>query len=334
MARRIFLFLLIVMLFAVFLGFVGQVIFENSYKFPAKVNFGVTFSPKFARYLQLDWKKTYIQILDELKVQSLRLPAYWDDLEKQEGKFNFEDEDFMVSEANKRGIKIVLVVGAKQPRWPECHIPPWAKVLSLGERRSKTLRFLQKVVERYKDQKSVWAFQVENEPFLPFFGEDCDQGDENFLATEVSLVKSLSQKPIIISDSGELGTWIAPMKLSHIFGTTLYRDVYNPVLGYISYPVLPYFYNLKSQLVRSFFAKSNQKTIIVELQAEPWVGTRDLMDDPKKQAKFFPLEKLKNYTDFAQKTGFDEMYLWGVEWWYWMSQNGYPEYLDYAKTLF
>lgn len=333
MARRIFLFLLIVIFFAVFLAFVGQVIFEKSYKFPAKISFGVTFSPKFARYLQLDWKKTYIQVLDELQVKSLRLPVYWDDLEKQEGKFDFEDEDFMVKEAAIRHAKIILVVGAKQPRWPECHVPAWAKVLSLQERRSKILKTIQKVVLQYRDQEAVWAWQVENEPFLPFFGENCDQGDENFLATEVNIVKALSQKPIIISDSGELGSWIAPMKLSDIFGTTLYRDVYNPVMGYFSYPILPYLYNIKSQVAR-IFAPHNKKTIIIELQTEPWLADSKYQGKAVEQAKLFPPDKFKSYVKYAQKTGFDEMYLWGVEWWFWMAQNGYPEYLNYAKTLF
>lgn len=313
--------------------FTGQAVFNKTYQFPKKIIYGVTFSPQYAKYLELDWKQIFIKSLDELGVKEFRIPTYWNEIEKNVGEFSFEEVDFMVSEAGKRRARIILVVGFRQPRWPECYLPKWATNLSLEEKRARILNFVQKTTERYKDQRAVWAFQVENEPFLPFFGENCDRGDVNFLKQEVNLVRSLSNKPIIISDSGELGSWISPMQLGDIFGTTLYRDVYNPIMGYFSYPFLPYLYNIKSQIIRGIFAQKSEKTIIVELQAEPWLlgaGSKN----PTQQAAVFPLSRLKNNLNYAQKTGFDTSYLWGVEWWYFMDKNGYPQYLEYAKTLF
>lgn len=312
----------------------GQFLFQKLYIFPQKITYGVTFSPQNAKYLGLDFKKVFIASLDELKIRNFRIPTYWEDIEEQEGKFNFDDVDFMLSETGKRGARVLLVMGARQPRWPECHFPFWALKLSLPQRQKETLDFIKNVLERYKDNTSIWGYQVENEPFLPYFGEHCDNGDTKFLKEEVALVKSISNKPIVISDSGELGVWIVPMKDSDIFGTTLYRHVYNSILGYVDYPILPYLYNLKSQLIRGVFAPNNQKTIIVELQAEPWIGTTDLMDNSKKQSESLSLEKLKSYIDYAKKTGFDTAYLWGLEWWFWMAKNGHPQYLEYAKQLF
>ncbi len=103
---------LILLLLALLLG---QVIFERTYSFPSKIKYGVTFSPKFAESLNLDWKETYLKVLDDLKVRNLRLPTYWDD--------DLSKVDFMLSEAGKRSAKVILVLGARQPRWPECHIP-------------------------------------------------------------------------------------------------------------------------------------------------------------------------------------------------------------------
>ena len=58
--------------------------------FPTKITldhrpgeFGATFSKKFCDELGLNWKETYISILDDLKVRYLRLPAYWDEIEKR-----------------------------------------------------------------------------------------------------------------------------------------------------------------------------------------------------------------------------------------------------------
>lgn len=321
-------------IFAILLIIVlGSAVFEATYAFPSQIKYGVTFSPRYASFLKLDWEKIYIRMLDGLGVRNLRVPGYWDVVEKDQGKYDFSEVDFMLDEARQRGAKVILVLGEKQPRWPECQIPVWAKNLKLDDRRQKSLEFIRKVTERYKNNPAIWAWQVENEPFLPFFGENCDPGDEKFLRAEIDLVKSLSNKTIIVSDSGELGTWFVPMQTSDVFGTTLYRTVYNPVMGYFSYPILPYLYNIKSQIVK-IFAPHNQKTIIVELQAEPWLAGGDSAQNLNDQLKQFSLERMKSYLDYARKTGFDEMYLWGVEWWYFMAAHGYPEYLDYAETLF
>ena len=325
---------LVVVVAVLTLTFAGQTLFNKTYHFPQKMIFGVTFSPVYAQYLHLDWKQTFIKTLDELRVRDFRIPTYWNNLEKERDEFNFEEVDFMLSEAEKRGAKIILVVGFRQPRWPECYLPDWAASLSLEEKRDRILQFVQKTVERYENNSSIWAYQVENEPFLPFFGENCDRRDPDFLKKEVDLVRSLSDKPIIITASGELEIWITQMQLSDIFGTTLYREVYNPLIGYVSYPILPYFYNLKSQIIRKVFAPQNQKTIISELQAEPWLIGETLTYDPKRQTELFPVNKLIANIDYARKVGFDRAYLWGVEWWYWMEKMGYPEYLEYAKTLF
>ncbi len=326
--------LLIGLLVLISLFILGSVIFEGNYQYPKAVKYGVTFSPRYAKYLKLDWQKIYRQILDDLQVKDLRVPTYWDILESEKGQFNFSETDYLLDEAAKRGARVILVLGMRQPRWPECHVPAWAANLNTSDKRQQILQFIQQVVEKYKNHPAVWAWQVENEPLLPFFGEGCGPLDPEFLKVEVDLVRSLSPKIILVSDSGELGAWIIPMQLSDMVGVSLYRDVYNPVLGYLNYPILPYLYNIKSQMVRKIFAPDNQKTIITELQAEPWFKDGDLSQNFAEQARLFPVKKLESYINYAQKTGFDTMYLWGAEWWYLMAENGYPEYLNYIKTLF
>lgn len=327
--------IVVIILFFLILILAGEIVFNKTYKFPAKVSFGVTFSQKYASQLSGDWRDVYMKILDDLKVKRLRIPSYWDEMEKSPSQFNFEDLDFILSEAEKREVKVILVLGVRQPRWPECHIPDWATKLSIKDRQENTLQFISKVVDRYKDSPAVWAWQVENEPLFKDFGQGCDQPKETFLRSEIELVRKMSQKPILMTDSGELGFWITSMQLSDIFGTTLYRQIYDSVLGYTTYPLLPYFYNLKSSLVRNVFAKNNQKTIISELQAEPWSPTNDLKDTPLAvQTARFSVDNFREYVNYARQTGFDTAYLWGVEWWYFMEKQGYPQYVEFAKTLY
>jgi hypothetical protein len=299
------------------------------------IKYGITFSQLAAEHLNLDWKKTYLGILDGLNVKYLRLGSYWTVIEKAEGQYDFEDTDFLIKEAEKRNAQVVLTLGVKQPRWPECHIPTWARQLSKEDRQGKVLNLIQAVVERYKNSRAIYAWQVENEPFLYPFGEDCYPPDINFLKQEIAQVRALDNRPIIISDSGELTSWNRQMALSDIFGTTLYRTVWNPVTHYFRYPVTPGFYSLKSDFFRYFFGPNNQKTIILELQSEPWIPDNNPVTTPfEEQVKIFPVSEMEETVDFANDTGFDEIYLWGGEWWYFMKEKGYPQYWDYAKTLF
>lgn len=322
---------LVVILFIIPLA---SVIFENTYPY-SSVKYGVTFSPRYAKYLNLDWQKTYLQVLDDLKVRNLRIPTYWDLIEAEPGKFDFSESDFMLDEADKRGVKVVLTLGMRQPRWPECHVPFWARDLTVKQRQSKALEFVTKTVERYKNRPSIVLWQVENEPLFSFFGQNCDKPDKAFLRSEADLVKKLDQKPIIITDSGEFGSWITSMRLSNIFGISVYRKAYDPFLGYKSYPILPYFYNIRSLITRNIFARDNKKTIITELQAEPWLSNNTPEESyPNNQKQAFSIDHFKQNIEYAKKTGFDEIYLWGVEWWYFMAKHGYPQYLEYAKTLF
>ncbi|MBI2018157.1 beta-galactosidase [Candidatus Daviesbacteria bacterium] len=327
--------ILIILVAFLALIFLADSIFKVAYPYPSKIKYGVTFSPKSANDLKLDWQEIYPKILDDLKVKNLRLPAYWDVLQADESNDDYSGVDFMLAEAGRRQAKVILVLGARQPRWPECHIPDWVKKLSVKDRQEKTLQFITKVVERYQNNPAVWAWQVENEPLLASFGEGCDPPDKDFLRAEVELVRKLNSKSIIVTDSGELGFWITPMELSDIFGTTLYRKVYDKTFGYVTYPLPPYFYSLKSTIVRAIFAKNNQKTIITELQAEPWSPNNDFKNMPiAQQLSLFSVDEFRKNITYAQKTGFDTAYIWGVEWWYFMEKMGHPQYLDYAKKVF
>ena len=306
------------------------------YNPPAKnISYGVSFSPTFAEYLDLDWKKTYLAVLDDLQIKHLRIPTYWTSVEKNQGKFDFTDDDFMLEEAQKRGVKVVVVLGIKQPRWPECHVPQWAQKLSINDRHEAALKYIKETVNRYKDNSAVYAWQIENEPFFYPYG-DCPVPDLDFFKKEVTLVKGMDKRPVIVSETGEWAPWIVQMQSSDIFGTTLYRDVYHFLTGYFTYPLTPGYYSLRSNFFRKFFAPNNQKTIIVELQAEPWFANNSPLSTPvDRQIEIFSEEKLEANLAFAKKTGFDEIYLWGVEWWYFMKEKkGHPEYWDYVKNLF
>ncbi|QQG42346.1 MAG: beta-galactosidase [Candidatus Giovannonibacteria bacterium] len=304
-----------------------------NYSVPRKQNlsYGVTFSQKFSEELGLNWRENYSAILDDLKVKDLRLVAYWDLTEPEEGKFDFNDLDWQITEAEKRGAKVILVVGRKAPRWPECHIPVWAQklwtsdvdslIIDVGRLRyqESLLTYLKTAVEHYKKSSAIIAWQVENEPLFPF-GE-CGMTPISLLNQEIKLVKSLDTRSIILTDSGELGfAWPYLAAKSDIFGTTLYRYVTHKWFGEIKYSLVPaYYFRIKAWWAERVLGK---QILISELQAEPW--NNGVMNP----------EIFNEIIDYAERSGFPKAYLWGAEWWYFMKEKqGKPEMWNTVKDL-
>ncbi|MFH2018698.1 MAG: beta-galactosidase, partial [bacterium] len=260
-----------------------------------------------------------------------RLSAQWDWLEKERNKIDFTQMDWFVKEAEKRNAKIIMVVGQKTPRWPECHVPEWADNLQPAEYKRALTDYITKVVERYKKSPALEIWQVENEPYLDF-GITCANYDKDLVKMEVAEVKKLDPNhKTMVTDSGELSWWTRTAKLGDLFGTTMYRVVWSKTFGYWNYDWLPpSFYRLKLWLN----GRSVNEAFISELQAEPWIPDHIVQStDIKEQFKSMDLNRLKKNISFAQETGFPRAYLWGAEWWYWLHEQGYDEIPEYVKNL-
>jgi hypothetical protein len=295
------------------------------------IAWGVDFSQKHAQSFGLDWHEAYLALLQDLQVKNLKLSTAWDLLEQEPGKYNFDDLDWQIIQTGGYGAKVILVIGMKTPRWPECHLPAWAKNLPNEKLQEAVLKLLDKIVSRYGNDQTIWAWQVENEPLLSF-GE-CPKADKNFLKKEVELVKNLDplKRPVIISDSGEWSFWFEASKLGDIVGTTMYRRTWFNGFS-LDYPFSPLFYAVKTKIIDRLFHK---KVICIELQAEPW-GSELLYDLPlPEQKKLMTIEGFRGNLEFATKTGLDTFYLWGGEWWYWLKEkHNDPSFWEEARKIF
>lgn len=295
--------------------------------------YGVTFVPQQARDLGLDWQKVFTSILDDLGVRKIRLAAYWDIIEKTPGQFDWSETDWLLTKTDKRGIDVIMSVGGRLPRWPECHYPDWIVNAEKLQREQATLDYIRQVVTRYKSEKSITAWQVENEPFLSKFGE-CPKLDSSFLDQEIALVKSLDNRPVVVTDSGELSDWVRAAKRADIFGTTMYRDTYSKLLSsYVHYPIGPSFFRVKRNLTDLF--ASPDEWMVIEMQGEPWSkGAYQDVSEQERDITMSP-EKFTEMIEFARQAGFREFYFWGVEWWYWekTTQNR-PFFWNEAKKIF
>ena len=236
------------------------------------INYGVNFSDKYATGLGLDWKDAYIEIIDGLNVKNIRLVAYWDDIETVNGEFDYTNIKWQLDEAEKRDLNVILVVGRKVIRFPECHEPIWWKESSDQEFKKLELNeYIDRSINELMAYDSIKIWQVENEPFFPF-GE-CEKSYAEVIKGEIEVVRGLDNRPILIQDSGEGGFWYPSYKMGDYLGISMYRkiwyDFWNLFLGrfiYFKYPLAHWTYKVKAGL----FGVPYQNIYVTELQAEPW----------------------------------------------------------------
>ena len=146
------------------------------------------------------------------------------------------------------------------------------------------------------------------------------------------MIKQIDQRhPTLVTDSGELSTWRRTARVADLFGTTMYRVVWNKFWGYLSYDWLPpSFYRLKLWLNQ----RDTKQAYIMELQAEPWITNQPIEQMPMtEQYKSMNLDRLKKNLEYAGQTGFPRAYLWGAEWWYWLKEKGATEIPNFIAGL-
>ena len=301
---------------------------------PDDITYGVSFSTMHAEELGLDWRGTYLAVLDDLKVRNLRIPAYWPRVEAQRDVYRWEELDFQLAEAQKRDAHVVLAVGRRLPRWPECHIPDWAQKLSWEEQKEELRGYITAVVQRYKEFPAVVYWQVENEPYLSAFAyEHCGELDEAFLEEEIALVRSLDSRPVLVTDSGNLGTWTGPYRNGDAFGTSLYMYFWNPDIGQFKTKLPAFVYRSKERLMELLYG--SKPTFLIELSLEPWLVEPTVNAPLETQLSRMDIDKFEEIIQYAAQTSFSTQYLWGAEWWYYLKEKKtHPEFWEAAKKLY
>jgi hypothetical protein len=281
---------------------------------PLKV--GVTFSAKHARYYDLDAKQTMRALLDELKIKQLRLVSYWSEHEKERGKYDFSELDWQFKYAEEANAKVSLAIGLRQPRWPECHMPNWASKLPKDQWQPLLKDYMKVVIERYKDSPALESYQLENEYFMTVFGE-CPDHSRDRLIDEFHFVKQIDpSKPIIISRSNNAVGVPINEPVPDVYAVSVYKRVWDKTLTkrYFEYPFPAWFYGFLAGAGKIIHGKD---MVIHELQAEPWAPVETKQASLAEQNKSVSPQRLRQRFTYGQATGMREMYLWGVEWWYW-----------------
>lgn len=294
----------------------------------ADTEFGITFSTVYAQELGLDWRLAYTAMLDDLGVEKFRIPLYWSQIQADMDVYDFDDIDWMIQEAEARDVELILAIGRKVPRWPECFIPDWAEYMHTVYQEQALLDYLRVVIDRYDDSGAVVGWQIENEPFFPF--GICPTPSRDLFEQEIDLARKLTTKPIIVTASGENESWFEHVFSADRLGVSLYRVTWDDIFGHFVYPLGPEVYQGKAALVDLFV----DDVFISELQAEPWFPG-PIHDIPiSEQVNLFTPAQLVENANFARETRMREAYFWGAEWWWYLALHGETDLWETAKQYF
>ncbi len=319
----------------VLLIFLSQTV--SAYAEPLRI--GTTYSPRQSEYLGLDWKETYLSILD-FGFDVIRLGTYWNEIEKTADNYDFTFLDWQIFEAKRRKIPIVLTVGMKAPRWPEYFIPKWmlkrvdhgfgAKISDDHYLKERVLQFIRVVVTHYRNEKTIRYWQVENEP-LDRAGAQYWWISNKFLKQEIDLVRKIDhqKRPIIVNVATypnkflrSLTRFFSPydsvqksLPLCDIVGL----DVY-PVVGHKFWWKKLYFWTDSKERkeyfseILDFVKKHDRKAWIIEFQAEPWEPGLLVHKGKDRPPTGWPEMSRAHFQEF-RSLGFDTIFLWGAEYW-------------------
>lgn len=273
---------------------------------------GTTFSHRHAKWLELSVEQTFKDILS-LRFDVIRLGLYWDEIEKEKRVYDFTSITSLLDLCQKHNQKVILTIGMKAPRWPEYYLPQW--ISSQSEAEEQVFSFIQESINKLSSYSCITHWQVENEPLDPSGPQRMSIRYE-VLKEEVTLVRSLDSRPIVINVWGNLLTFrnsfARAKELADVVGVNLYYKT----------PFWKYFYvgpwnrarTLKQQILTC-----PKPVWITELQAEPWErkGKDFRADNPET----ISVSLLKQYIAKAYRLDAEGIFLWGSEYWVYRKQK-------------
>ena len=304
-----------------------------------KVSYGLNFSNKYAQELNLDWKKTFNNIVDEMPTHKFRLVVYWDEVQKNPNSYDYSNIKYQLDKLEQYpDSEVILNIGRKVIRYPECHEPKWwQEIRDDRDKKIALLNYVDRTVKELKNYRSIKYWQVENEAMFPF-GQCSNLTDlPDFLREEVATTRQAdNSRKIIIQDSGEGGFWLPSSLMGDYLGVSMYRKVWFDFFGMMTknsfplkYPLGSSFYKIKAFLLGIPF----EKIKVTEVQAEPWGPVRNYLLRDDEVNLTMSQDDFNGMFEFTKESGFAEFHLWGVEWWYHMKElhkNNF--YWDTAKS--
>jgi hypothetical protein len=326
------------------------------------VQVGISFSPRRAAYLGLDYRKAFQRVLD-MHFRVIRLSTYWDQVDQA----GYGELDWMMAEAKRAHQPVVLTVGMKALGWPEFYLPasvadvselgPGTDVAADSTLRAATVDYIRETVLRYRDNPALTAWQVENEPFNRA-GPQRLWIDAEFLGQEIASVRELDghHRPLIVNafshfnlvfdqasarQGFDLRQWLgfdadsaerdglSALNRGDVLGLDVYTAIGYQFLGQDHLSRADNDWPDRLARVRELAQKQGKHAWVTEAQAEPWESSGNSYTDPKSTSP----QAIRGIFNNLKEAGFSTVLFWGAEYWLWRADHGDPRWIAAIKAI-
>lgn len=290
-----------------------------------------------------------LKILIDNGIKLYRIPTYWNRVEKEDGKYNYGELDLALDFLSKNNCDIILTIGIKSLRRPEFHVPEWinwkdnnlSKYLPNSKYfEEKAFEYFVRTFERYRDNKNIKWWQVENEPFdlIPSLGSF--KISDEYIRKEIQYIKEndkLKRKIILTTTfpidfperimekiiPGKRSDRIKTYDLADIIGLDIYPNItYHFPLGKIKKVTTRWDWKALKR-----FVKNQKKSVwITEMQAESWnshVFTKKRIKEIN-----YSTSEIRDLFERVKDIGFENILFWGSEFWIDEYFKGKKEWLE------
>ena len=211
------------------------------------------------------------QVIEEMNANTLEIPVYWEQIEPEEGKYDFSMVDLLLKQAREREVRLVLLWFATWKNGSNHYMPVWMKrqpkkypnvvgkdgkpvdspsphALATREADAKAFAALMRHLKEADPQHTVIMVQVENEPGTWGSVRDYSEEAERLFRQPVpeALLKPEVLKALGV-DAHSKGTWSEVFgeradEYFHAWSVASYIE-YVAAAGQAEYP-LPMFVNV------------------------------------------------------------------------------------------
>lgn len=354
MKRRAALFLFVLLILYILNAFVNPFPKKNSvYGFKPK--YGVSYSFEQASWYGLDSRVAYVELLDSARFDWVRLPFFWDQMVDEKGEPKTDDLEFAITEAGKRNIKVVIALGAKTPYYPEYHLPKHiSEQVAFGDTISASHQIAddiivinRKLVTKLSKYENISHWQVENEPFLANINNL--KIDIDLLSKEVDVARrnDIGGRPVILSHVGpavfdrEWKELVGLLKEGDVLGVNAYfktqgvnlfsfslfgRVLTVPWPEKLVWPVQSWHgFSPNYESIRSDLEKRGIELWVLEMQAEPYIRTREYAD---RDRFFLKPDDIVSADEFLKSSRIESVGLWGSPFWLYRDSIGDKSWLE------
>lgn len=364
------IFLIIFLLFVAYVAYAfanpiplkkeSQRVRETERQRGTKTLYGVSYSFEQAGWYGLEARESYVALLEEIKFDWVRLPFFWDQMVSEDGELMVDDLKFAIEEADKRGVGVIIALGAKTPYYPEYKWPnEVAAKVKFGDTidinhpaAADILQIDRALVEQLSVYDNIISWQIENEPYLASINNW--KIDESLLVAEVKVVRGTDRfaRPIILNHVGPATfdrRWQTLLNLlgpGDVLGVNAYfktqgvdllafeifdREVHIKWPKWFVFPTQSWLLLSPDydQLKREAQAKGIDLWIL-EVQAEPYIRE---VNDARSDTFFYSTGDLVKADKFTRSWDVKSIGLWGAHFWQFREGIGDRSWMDTVKMI-